>query len=209
MFVYDEKADQLTETIKEVGHSGASENDGSLILQNDQSMLQGGGDQSTSLQDRDDEQTKDMNASIYHVHSLNVDDHDLMVARGTDITCETEQNSDVQDHDRNGVSSVGKGVSCCANNANEKNEDLPDIELPKNALGAKDEDIKEITYEDTTRNNYNAESQQIGYIDYTSTHILLTAKICNSMILMEFLTKVHQFMLMSKIATWKASAMLL
>jgi len=85
MFVYDEKAEQLTDIMKELGQPGASKNDGTSILQNNQvkhspqSMLQGGDDQNTSLQDCDDEPTKYMETSIYHIGNQNVEDHDLMV----------------------------------------------------------------------------------------------------------------------------------
>ncbi|CAL5080073.1 unnamed protein product [Urochloa decumbens] len=171
--VLRKKEDQLTHIMKELS---AGENDGSQILQNDhvdhspQSMSQGGNDQSTPLPDRDDEKSMDMETSIHHAGSLN-EDHDLMVGRGTYVSGQTEQNSDVQDQDCNGVSCVDEGISCCANNPDEQNEDHMDIKLCKDAAEVQDEGIKEISYEDTTCNNYNAESQQISSINYTSTHI--------------------------------------
>ncbi|XP_022680290.1 uncharacterized protein LOC101761833 isoform X2 [Setaria italica] len=171
------KADRLTQRTKKLGEPGAGEYDGSPNLENDhvyhspQSMLQGGNDQSTPLQDRDDEKTTDMETSIHRIDSLNVEDHDLIVARGTDVTSQTEQNSDVQDQHCNGVSCVDNSISCCANNPDEQNEVLTDIKLYKDAMGVKDEDIKDISYEDTTCSNYNAESQQISSINYASPHI--------------------------------------
>ncbi|CAL5075634.1 unnamed protein product [Urochloa decumbens] len=171
--VLRKKEDQLTHIMKELS---AGENDGSQILQNDhvdhspQSMSQGGNDQSTPLPDRDDEKTMDMETSIHHSDSMNKD-HDLMVGRGRYVSSQTEQNSDVQDQDCNGVSCVDEGISCCANNPDEQNEDHMDIKLCKDAAEVKHEGIKEISYEDRTYNNYNAESQQISSINYTSTHI--------------------------------------
>ncbi|CAN6210049.1 unnamed protein product [Urochloa humidicola] len=172
------KEDQLTHRMKELGEPGAGENDGSPILQSDhvdhspQSISQGGNDQSTPLPDRDDKITMDMETSIHHVDSLNVEDHDLMVGRGTYITSLTEQSSDVPDQVCNGVSCVDEGISGCANNPDEQNEDHMDIKFCKDTTEVKDEDIKEISYENATCNNsYNAESQQIRSINYTSTHI--------------------------------------
>uniref|UniRef100_K3ZQH1 DEUBAD domain-containing protein n=1 Tax=Setaria italica TaxID=4555 RepID=K3ZQH1_SETIT len=170
------KADQLTDITNELGQPGASENDGSPILQNGQvehspqSMFQGGDGQSTTLQDQDDEQTKYMETCIFNIDSRNVEDHDLMVVRGTDITSESEQNSDVQD--RNGVSCVDESTSCCANNPDKQNEDLTDIKLRKDGLGVNSEDIQEISCKGTTINNNNSsESQGINSINNTSTHI--------------------------------------
>jgi hypothetical protein len=175
MFVYDEKAEQLTDIMKELGQPGASENNGSRILQNDQvelspqSMLQGGDDQNTALQDCNDEPTKYMETSIYRIGSPNVEDHDLMVVRGTDITSQGKQNSDVQYH--NGVSCVDKGISCCGNNPEEQDDDLADIKLCKDGLGVNSENIEEISYKGATNNNYSSENQEIKSIDYTNTHI--------------------------------------
>lgn len=126
-----------------------------------QSTLQGGNDQSAPLQDRDDERTTDMETTIHCIDSLNVEDHDLIVARGTDVTSQTEQNSDVQDQHRNDVSCVDNSISCCADNHDEQNEVLTDIKLYKDAM----------SYKDITCSNYNAESQQISSINYASTHI--------------------------------------
>ncbi|CAL5080148.1 unnamed protein product [Urochloa decumbens] len=166
------KADQLTDVTKELGQPGACENDVSPILQNDQvehspqSMLQGGDDQSTSLQDQDDEQTKYMETSI---DSPNVENHDLMVVRGTEITSQREHSSDVQDH--NGVSCIDKGISCCGNNPDKQSEDFTDHKLCKDGLGANSEDIQEISHKGTTINNYSSESQEIKSINNKSTHI--------------------------------------
>ncbi|CAN6179974.1 unnamed protein product [Urochloa humidicola] len=166
------KADQLTDITKELGQPGACENDVSPILQNDevehspQSMLQGVDDRSTSLQDQDAEQTKYMETSI---DSPNVEDHDLMVVGGTDITSQREQNSDVQDH--NGVSCIDKGISCCGNNPDKQSEDFTNRKLCEDGLGVNSEDIQEISYKGTTINNYSSESQEIKPINNTSTHI--------------------------------------
>lgn len=177
MFVYDAKADQCTDIMKGLGQPGASENDGSPISQNGQvehspqSMLQCGHDQRTSLQYRDEEQNKYLETSIYHIDSLNVEDHDLMVARGTDITSLSEQNCDVQDQDHNGVSCVDEDISCCASNPDEQNDDLMGIKLCKDGLGVNDDDIQEISYKYTTIDNYSSESQEMKSMNYTSTHI--------------------------------------
>ncbi|CAN6171927.1 unnamed protein product [Urochloa humidicola] len=166
------KADQLTDITKELGQPGACENDVSPILQNDevehspQSMLQGVDDRSTSLQDQDAEQTKYMETSI---DSPNVEDHDLMVVGGTDITSQREQNSDVQDH--NGVSCIDKGISCCGNNPDKQSEDFTNRKLCEDGLGVNSEDIQEISYKGTTINNYSSEGQEIKPINNTSTHI--------------------------------------
>ncbi|CAN6223241.1 unnamed protein product [Urochloa humidicola] len=166
------KADRLTDITKELGQPGACENDVSPILQNDevehspQSMLQGVDDRSTSLQDQDDEQTKYMETSI---DSPNVEDHDLMVVWGTDITSQREQNSDAQDH--NGVSCIDKGISCCGNNPDKQSEDFTNRKLCEDGLGVNSEDIQEISYKGTTINNYSSEGQEIKPINNTSTHI--------------------------------------
>ncbi|CAN6166085.1 unnamed protein product [Urochloa humidicola] len=159
------KADQLTDITKELGQPGACENDVSPILQNDevehspQSMLQGVDDRSTSLQDQDAEQTKYMETSI---DSPNVEDHDLMVVGGTDITSQREQNSDVQDHN---------GVSCIDNCPDKQSEDFTNRKLCEDGLGVNSEDIQEISYKGTTINNYSSEGQEIKPINNTSTHI--------------------------------------
>ncbi|PUZ69587.1 hypothetical protein GQ55_2G121700 [Panicum hallii var. hallii] len=134
-----------------------------------QSMLQGGDDQNTALQDCNDEPTKYMETSIYRIGSPNVEDHDLMVVRGTDITSQGKQNSDVQYH--NGVSCVDKGISCCGNNPEEQDDDLTDIKLCKDGLGVNSADIEEISYKGATNNNYSSENQEIKSIDYTNTQI--------------------------------------
>ncbi|CAN6213987.1 unnamed protein product [Urochloa humidicola] len=164
------KADQLTDIPKELGQPGACENDVSPILQNDevehspQSMLHGVDDQNTSLQDQDDEQTKYMETSI---DSPNVEDHDLMVVGGTDITTQREQNSDVQDH----VSCIDKGISYCSNNPDKQSEDFTNHKLCEDGLGVNSEYIQEISYKGTTTNNYISESQEIKPNNNTSRHI--------------------------------------
>ncbi|KAG2633554.1 hypothetical protein PVAP13_2NG263400 [Panicum virgatum] len=169
------KAEQLTDIMKELGQPGASENDGTPILQNNQvehspqSMLPDGDDQNTSLQDCDDEPTKYMEASIYHIGYPNVEDHNLMVVRGTDITSHGKQNSDVQYH--NGVSCIDKGISCCGNNPDKQDDDLTDIKLCKDGLDVNSEDIEEISYKGATNNNYSSENQEIKSINYTNTHV--------------------------------------
>jgi hypothetical protein len=110
-----------------------------------------------------------METSIYRIGSPNVEDHDLMVVRGTDITSQGKQNSDVQYH--NGVSCVDKGISCCGNNPEEQDDDLADIKLCKDGLGVNSENIEEISYKGATNNNYSSENQEIKSIDYTNTHI--------------------------------------
>ncbi|KAJ1288976.1 hypothetical protein BS78_02G130100 [Paspalum vaginatum] len=150
------KADQLTDIMKGLGQPGARENDGSPALQNGQvecspqGMLQGEHDQRTSLQYQDEEQNKILETSIYHIDRLNVQDHGLMVARGTGITSQSEQNSDVQDQDHNGISCVDEGISCCVNNPDEHNGDLTGIKGHKAGLGVNDDDIQEISYRYTT-----------------------------------------------------------
>jgi hypothetical protein len=149
MFVYDEKADQLTDKTKGLGQPGASENDGTPVFQNDQvecspqSILQGGHDQSTSLQDQDDEQ------SVYH---------DLMVVRGIDITSQSEQKSDVPDQNRNVVSCIGKGIYCCANNPGKQSEVLMDIKLCKDGLVVDNPDCKNMQLEDLDGVSYKGPS---------------------------------------------------
>ncbi|KAF8692699.1 hypothetical protein HU200_039533 [Digitaria exilis] len=169
------KANQLTDITNELGQPGASKNDGSPILQNDlvehspQSMLQGGGDQSRSLQDWDDEKTKYMENSVYHSDGRNAEDHDRMVVRDTYIASQSEQNSDVQDH--NGVSCIDKGTSCSAtaNNPDEQNEDIKKLKLRRDDLVVNSEDVQEISYKGV--NIYSSESQEIKSINFTSTHI--------------------------------------
>ncbi|CAL5075561.1 unnamed protein product [Urochloa decumbens] len=120
-----------------------------------QSMLQGGDDQSTSLQDQDDEQTKYMETSI---DSPNVEDHDLMVVRGTEMTSQREHSSDVQDH--NGVSCIDKGISFCGNNPDKQSEDFTDRKLCEDGLGANSEDIQEISYKDLDGVSYKGDHEQ-------------------------------------------------
>lgn len=158
MFVYDEKADQLTDKTKGLGQPGASENDGTPVFQNDQvecspqSMLQGGHDQSTCLQDQDDEQ------SVYHIHCMNVEDHDLMVVRGVDITSQSEHNSDVPIQNRNGASCVDKGIYCCANNPDKQSEVLMDIKLCKDGLVVDNPHCKNTQLEDLDGVSYKGSS---------------------------------------------------
>nr|NP_001350547.1 uncharacterized protein LOC112543444 [Sorghum bicolor] len=143
------KADQLTDKTKGLGQPGASENDGTPVFQNDQvecspqSILQGGHDQSTSLQDQDDEQ------SVYH---------DLMVVRGIDITSQSEQKSDVPDQNRNVVSCIGKGIYCCANNPGKQSEVLMDIKLCKDGLVVDNPDCKNMQLEDLDGVSYKGPS---------------------------------------------------
>ncbi|XP_066389888.1 uncharacterized protein [Miscanthus floridulus] len=116
-----------------------------------QSLLQGGHDQST-LQDQDDEQ------SVYHIHCMNVEDHDLMVVRGIDITSQSEQNSDAPDQNRNGVSCVDKGIYCCANNPDKQSEVLMDIKLCKDGLLVDNPDCKNMQLEDLDGVSYKGPS---------------------------------------------------
>ncbi|ONM53494.1 uncharacterized protein [Zea mays] len=152
------KADQLTDIMKGLGQPGASENDGTPVFQNDQvecspqSILQGGHVQSTSLHHQDDEQ------SVYHIHRMNVEDHDLMVVRGIDITSQSEKNSDVPDQSRNGISCVDKGIYCCANNPDKQSDVLMDIKLCKGGLVVYNPDCKNTQLEDLDGVSYKGPS---------------------------------------------------
>uniref|UniRef100_A0A0A9AFG1 Uncharacterized protein n=1 Tax=Arundo donax TaxID=35708 RepID=A0A0A9AFG1_ARUDO len=170
------KADRLSDIRTELGQHGACENDGSPILQKDkvehspQSMSQGGNDQRTSLQDQDEE-TKDMETSIYHSDGPNVKDHNLLVFNGTHIASQTEQTSDVQDQDHKDNKCVDERMSCCANNTDEQTEDINAIKLCEDGLDVQYEEMKEISYKNTTVNNHCLESQQIKSMNHTGTLI--------------------------------------
>ncbi|KAL6639396.1 hypothetical protein ACP70R_023126 [Stipagrostis hirtigluma subsp. patula] len=167
------KADQLTDITKELGQHGACKNDGSPIVHNDRvehsskSMLQGRNYHRIPLQDQVDEEAKYMETAMCHSASLILEDHDRMVVNDTDIIGESEQNSDKQVQNHKGISCVDEGISCCAINPYEQNEDL----MRKDGLDVQDEGIKEIGYKDAAVNNPSSESQHIKTTIYTSTPI--------------------------------------
>ncbi|KAL6871539.1 hypothetical protein ACP4OV_014368 [Aristida adscensionis] len=168
------KADRLADITKELGQHGACENDGSLIVHDDQlehssqSMSQDRNDHRTPLQDQDDD-TKYMETSLCHNTSPTVKEHDLIVVNGTHIISESEQkNSDMHAQINKDICCADEGIPCCVIKPSEENVVL----MHKDGLNVQDEDIKEISYKDTTLNNLlSSESQQLKSTNCTSTSI--------------------------------------
>lgn len=176
MFVYDEKTDQLAYRTKELGKDGACRNDNSLGLQNGkveplaQDVMHSGDDHIPSLEDRDDGKTNYTETSINHHENLNVKDEDIMLVDGTDITSQSEK-SVVQDQDHKDISCAYTGITFSANNSGEQNEDPMDLKFSNDDLDVPVEDIKNISYTDTTVNSDILESKQIKPMSYTSRHV--------------------------------------